>query len=85
MLIQLLVIFMIIFSIIIVVISMLMAPDSNSFSGALVGSNDLELFKFSKERGYKKVLKYSMMFCGIVLIILGILIWYFQSNLGIVS
>nr|WP_318029564.1 hypothetical protein [Mycoplasmopsis bovis] len=34
----------------ILVISMLMSPDSNGFSGALVGSGDLELFKTSKER-----------------------------------
>ncbi|MBN4083244.1 preprotein translocase subunit SecG [Mycoplasma sp. CSL10137] len=54
-------------SFIIILISFAMSPDSNGFSGALVGSGDLELFKNSKERGIKKVLKYSMMFFGFVL------------------
>ena len=44
-------------SFLIILIGFLMAPDSNSFSGALVGSSDLELFANSKERGYKKALK----------------------------
>ena len=38
-------------SFLIIFISLLLAPDSNSFSGALVGSGDLDLFKVSKERG----------------------------------
>jgi Preprotein translocase SecG subunit. len=44
-------------SFLIIFISLLLAPDSNSFSGALVGSGDLDLFKVSKERGIKKLLK----------------------------
>jgi|GEM_PF-2000064 hypothetical protein len=48
---------LVIISFAIIGISFIMAPDSNSFSGALVGSNDLDLFKVSKERGIKKVLK----------------------------
>lgn len=63
-----------ILSIAIIVISLLMSPDSNGFSGALVGSGDLELFKYSKERGLKKVLKYSMLFGGIALLILAIVL-----------
>lgn len=59
----------------ILVISMLMSPDSNGFSGALVGSGDLELFKTSKERGFKKVLKWSMVFLGLILLILSIVCW----------
>ncbi|WP_412031397.1 preprotein translocase subunit SecG [Metamycoplasma buccale] len=55
-------------------ISLLMAPDSNSFSGALVGSGDLDLFKVSKERGIKKVLKYSMLTLGMLLFILCIVL-----------
>ncbi|WP_036452438.1 preprotein translocase subunit SecG [Mycoplasma buteonis] len=57
-----------------VVISFLMSPDSNGFSGALVGSNDLDLFKNSKERGFKKFLKYSMMIGGLTLITLTVLL-----------
>ncbi|WP_427909474.1 preprotein translocase subunit SecG [Mycoplasmopsis bovis] len=59
----------------ILVISMLMSPDSNGFSGALVGSGDLELFKTSKERGFKKVLKWLMVFLGLILLILSIVCW----------
>ncbi|TKA59083.1 Preprotein translocase, SecG subunit [Mycoplasmopsis bovis 8790] len=63
----------------ILVISMLMSPDSNAFSGALVGSGDLELFKTSKERGFKKVLKWSMVFLGLILLILSIVCWAFAK------
>ncbi|QKT05368.1 preprotein translocase subunit SecG [Mycoplasma sp. OR1901] len=61
-------------SFIIILISFAMSPDSNGFSGALVGSGDLELFKNSKERGIKKVLKYSMMFFGFILFALAIIL-----------
>ncbi|ACF07260.1 preprotein translocase subunit SecG [Metamycoplasma arthritidis] len=61
-------------SVIIIFISFLMSPDSNSFSGALVGSGDLDLFKVSKERGVKKLLKWSMFICGILLFILCIVL-----------
>ncbi|WP_036464133.1 preprotein translocase subunit SecG [Mycoplasmopsis sturni] len=57
----------------IIVVSFLMSPDSNGFSGALVGSGDLELFKVSKERGVKKILKYSMFIFGVILFICAIL------------
>lgn len=60
---------LVIISFAIIGISFIMAPDSNSFSGALVGSNDLDLFKVSKERGIKKVLKWSMITLGILLFI----------------
>ncbi|MBN3534476.1 preprotein translocase subunit SecG [Mycoplasma procyoni] len=59
------------------VISLLMSPDSNGFSGALVGSSDLDLFKVSKERGFKKILKWSMFTCGFLLIIFSLLIRLF--------
>ncbi|MBT1402579.1 preprotein translocase subunit SecG [Mycoplasma bovis] len=68
-------IILVIISVGILVISMLMSPDSNGFSGALVGSGDLELFKTSKERGFKKVLKWSMVFLGLILLILSIVCW----------
>ncbi|AXE60678.1 preprotein translocase subunit SecG [[Mycoplasma] phocae] len=64
--------FLMIISFSIVGISFMMAPDSNSFSGALVGSNDLDLFKVSKERGIKKVLKWSMITLGILLFTLSL-------------
>lgn len=51
------IIILILISFALIFVSFLLAPDSNSFSGALVGSNDLDLFKVSKERGVKKVLK----------------------------
>nr|WP_318033095.1 preprotein translocase subunit SecG [Mycoplasmopsis cynos] len=54
-----------------------MSPDSNGFSGALVGSGDLDLFKVSKERGIKKILKYSMMIFGFILLIASLLLRVF--------
>ncbi|MBN0970771.1 preprotein translocase subunit SecG [Mycoplasma phocoeninasale] len=66
------IVFLMIVSFAIVGISFMMAPDSNSFSGALVGSNDLDLFKVSKERGIKKVLKWSMITLGILLFVLSL-------------
>lgn len=57
------------FALILIIVSFIMSPESNSFSGALVGSSDLELFKQSKERGSKKVLKWLMFIFGIALMI----------------
>ncbi|AWX70065.1 preprotein translocase subunit SecG [Mycoplasmopsis anatis] len=68
---------LLIISVIIIIISFIMSPDSNAFSGALVGSGDLELFKTSKERGFKKILKYSMFGFGILLLLASILIRIF--------
>ncbi|TQC51506.1 preprotein translocase subunit SecG [Mycoplasmopsis mucosicanis] len=67
-------IIMIIVAIVVIIISLMMSPDSNGFSGALVGSGDLELFKTSKERGVKKLLKWSMFGCGLLTIVLALLI-----------
>ncbi|MDC8937028.1 preprotein translocase subunit SecG [Metamycoplasma hyosynoviae] len=67
-------IMLLIFSLAIIFISLLLAPDSNSFSGALVGSSDLDLFKVSKERGVKKVLKWSMYSLGTLLLIFTIVL-----------
>lgn len=58
----------------IIMIGFLMAPDSNSFSGALVGSSDLELFAQSKERGYKKALKWFMIILGCIIFVTTLLI-----------
>lgn len=58
----------------IIMIGFLMAPDSNSFSGALVGSSDLELFAQSKERGYKKALKWFMIILGCTIFVTTLLI-----------
>ncbi|KUH47613.1 preprotein translocase subunit SecG [Mycoplasmopsis meleagridis] len=68
------IVFLVIIAFVIIVVSLLMSPDSNGFSGALVGSSDLELFKNSKERGYKKILKYTMLIGGIVIILLAIIL-----------
>ncbi|QDY88077.1 preprotein translocase subunit SecG [Mycoplasma anserisalpingitidis] len=68
---------LLIISVIIIIISFIMSPDSNAFSGALVGSGDLELFKTSKERGFKKILKYSMFAFGILLLLASVLIRVF--------
>ncbi len=65
---------LILISFALIFVSFLLAPDSNSFSGALVGSNDLDLFKVSKERGVKKVLKWSMYSLGTLLFILAIVL-----------
>ena len=56
-------------SLVIIIISLIMSPDSNSFSGALVGSSDLDLFKVSKERGTKKIIKWLMFVFGIGIMI----------------
>ncbi len=61
-------------ALIIVIVSMIMAPDSNSFSGALVGSSDLDLFKVSKERGSKKIIKWTMFTLGLVLMAVSLII-----------
>lgn len=61
-------------SVILIIVSFVMSPDSNSFSGALVGSSDLDLFKTSKEKGVKKALKWSMFGLGITLMILSIVL-----------
>ncbi|MGY6172471.1 preprotein translocase subunit SecG [Candidatus Mycoplasma pogonae] len=66
-----------ILAIVIIVVSFLMSPDSNGFSGALVGSGDLDLFKVSKEKGYKKALKIVMFFAGIFLLVFAIVIRMF--------
>ncbi|WP_405311326.1 preprotein translocase subunit SecG [Metamycoplasma faucium] len=68
------IIILILISFALIFVSFLLAPDSNSFSGALVGSNDLDLFKVSKERGIKKVLKWSMYSLGALLFILAIVL-----------
>ncbi|AWX69221.1 preprotein translocase subunit SecG [[Mycoplasma] anseris] len=67
-------ILLVIISFSIMFIALLMSPDNNSFSGALVGSGDLDLFKVSKERGIKKVLKWSMFSLGLLLFILCIVL-----------
>ncbi|MGZ9756505.1 preprotein translocase subunit SecG [Mycoplasma sp. 4423] len=68
---------LIIISFVILIVSFLMSPDSNGFSGALVGSGDLDLFKISKERGIKKALKYTMIALGILLFVIAILLRVF--------
>ncbi|ATO30807.1 preprotein translocase subunit SecG [Mycoplasmopsis bovirhinis] len=70
-------IILVILSILIIIISFIMSPDSNGFSGALVGSGDLDLFKVSKERGVKKIIKYSMMIFGFLLLILSLVLRIF--------
>jgi preprotein translocase subunit SecG len=55
-----------------------MAPDSNSFSGALVGSSDLSLFKTKKERGTKVLLKRLMFLLGFSLMISSVIIRTFM-------
>lgn len=65
---------LVVVAIAVIIISFIMAPDSNSFSGALVGSTDLDLFKQSRERGSKKALKWSMMWLGIMLIVIAVVV-----------
>lgn len=59
---------------ILIIVSFIMAPSSNAFSGALVGSSDLDLFKVSKERGSKKIMKWIMFTGGIVMMITALII-----------
>ncbi|WP_406617445.1 preprotein translocase subunit SecG [Mycoplasmopsis adleri] len=73
-------IIMLILALGITIVSLIMSPDSNGFSGALVGSGDLELFKTSKERGVKKVLKWLMVAFGLLLMILAIVFWALASK-----
>ncbi|SJZ55632.1 preprotein translocase subunit SecG [Mycoplasmopsis verecunda] len=70
----LLVVLLMVLGFLIIIVSFLMSPDSNGFSGALVGSGDLDLFKHSKERGIKKVLKYSMIVLGTLIIVVSIIV-----------
>lgn len=56
-------------ALLIIIVSFIMSPDSNSFSGALVGSSDLELFKEKKERGSKIFIKWFMFILGAILMI----------------
>ncbi|WP_041362836.1 preprotein translocase subunit SecG [[Mycoplasma] mobile] len=63
-----------IISFLMIIVSFLMSPDSNSFSGALVGSSDLDLFKVNKEKGFKKFLKYSMGILGFILFATALLV-----------
>ena len=74
MVVTILMIVLLIVSIFLIFIGFLMSPDSNSFSGALVGSSDLELFNISKEKGYKKFLKWSMIISGLILIFVSIFV-----------
>lgn len=65
---------MFIMSAILIIVSFIMSPESNGFSGALVGSSDLDLFKVSKERGIKKVMKWVMFSMGITLMIVALIV-----------
>lgn len=68
---------LLILAILIIIIGFLMSPNSNSFSGALIGSSDLELFSKNKEKGYKKFLKWSMIILGFSMFLTVILIRIF--------
>ncbi len=61
-------------SCLLIVISTIMSPDSNSFSGALVGSSDLTLFKTKKEIASKIFLKRLMFLLGFSLMMGSIII-----------
>lgn len=63
-----------IISFLMIIVGFLMAPDSNSFSGALVGSSDLKLFSQTKEKGWKKFLKWSMIVLGVLIFTITIII-----------
>ena len=64
-------------SFLMIIIGFLMAPSSNSFSGALVGSSDLKLFSQVKEQGWKKFLKWAMIILGIIMLVTTILVRIF--------
>lgn len=68
---------LLILAFLIMIVGFLMSPNSNSFSGALIGSSDLELFSKNKEKGYKKFLKWSMIFLGFSMFLVVILIRIF--------
>nr|WP_258555882.1 preprotein translocase subunit SecG [Mesomycoplasma hyopneumoniae] len=51
-----------------------MSPHSNSFSGALIGSSDLDLFQISKERGFKKFTKWAMFIAGFIFLVLALVV-----------
>ncbi|CAM9096210.1 preprotein translocase subunit SecG [Mycoplasma todarodis] len=65
---------LLVLSFVIIGISLAMSGDSQGFSGALVGSSDLDLFKVSKERGGKKILKRVMFGLGILLMVGAIIV-----------
>lgn len=66
-----------IISFLMIIVGFLMAPDSNSFSGAIVGSSDLKLFSQVKEQGWKKFLKWSMIILGLIIFVVAIVIRIF--------
>lgn len=59
----------------ILVILLFMSLDFNVFFGVLVGLGDLELFKILKERGFKKVFKWLMVFLGFIFLVISIVCW----------
>ena len=61
-------------ALLIIIISFMMSPQSNSFSGALVGSADLELFNVNKDRGIRVFLKRAMYTLGILLMIVAVIL-----------
>lgn len=65
---------LLILSILMIIIGFLMAPDINTFSGAIVGSSDLKLFSQSKEQGWKKFLKWSMIVLGVLIFLTTLII-----------
>ncbi|MBD5423486.1 MAG: preprotein translocase subunit SecG [Mycoplasma sp.] len=75
--ITILMIILFIVSFLMIIIGFMMAPDSNSFSGALIGSSDLKLFSQTKEQGWKKFLKWSMITLGIIIFVVTIIIRVF--------
>ena len=66
-----------IISFLMIIIGFLMGPDSNSFTVALVGSSDLKLFSQTKEHGWKKFLKWSMIILGTIIFIITLFIRIF--------
>ncbi|MCP4336334.1 MAG: preprotein translocase subunit SecG [Mycoplasma sp.] len=73
-----LLIILIFLSLVTIIISLLMSGDSQGFSGALVGSSDLDLFKVSKEQGSKKALKWTMMILGICFMLASIIVRFYM-------
>ena len=70
-------IMLIIISISIIIVSLLTSADSKAFSGALVGSSDLDLFSESKARGTKKWLARLLFTLGILLMVSAIFLKFY--------
>lgn len=67
-----------VFSIILIVLSLLTGPKSRGASGAITGGNNMNIFAKTKERGVDKIISIITLICGIFFFIFAILASYLK-------